>query len=126
MPTDATGVPVKLAYMLPDGSWKDIDEVISDDHGTFGFEWTPPDEGTYLVKAFFLGSDSYWPSDAYTYVGVDPAPEEPITPATEPEVQENIDRAIDGLNPLFYGIIVAVVVAIIIGIVNLWAIRKRQ
>jgi outer membrane protein assembly factor BamB len=126
-PEDATGVPVKLAYMLPDGSWKDIDEVISDDHGTFGFAWTPPDEGTYLVKALFSGSESYWPSDATTYVEVGAAPPEPATPAG---VQEDINEAVDSLNdsftPLFYGLVVAVVVAIVIGVVNLWVLRKRQ
>jgi hypothetical protein len=73
-PENAKGVPVKLAYQLANGSWKDIDQVISDDDGNFAFLWTPPDQGTYRVKAFFLGSESYGSSLATTYVGVEPAP----------------------------------------------------
>jgi outer membrane protein assembly factor BamB len=92
-PEDVTGVPVKLAYKLPDGSWKDIDQVISDDHGNFGFKWTPPDVGTYLINAFFLGSDAYWGSSATTYVSVDPAPEEyPVPPTAEEIADTTISR----------------------------------
>lgn len=72
-PEDITGVPVKLAYQLPDGTWKDIDQVTSDAYGNFGFSWAPPDEGTYLVKAFFLGSESYWGSSDTAYLTVGPA-----------------------------------------------------
>ncbi len=72
-PEDVTGVAVKLAYQLQDGTWKDIDQVTSDEYGNFGFKWTPPDEGTYVVKAFFLGSDAYWGSSDVTYIAVDPA-----------------------------------------------------
>jgi len=81
-PSNVVGVPVKLAYQLPDGSWKDIDEVISDEYGNFGFTWTPPDQGTYKVKAFFLGSGAYYGSSDTTYLSVGPAvtPSGPITP----------------------------------------------
>jgi len=92
-PEDVTGVPMKLAYLLPDGTWKDIDEVISDDHGNFGFKWTPPGEGTYLVKAFFLGSESYWGSSATTYLSVDPAPEPyPDVPTAEEIAQKTVSQ----------------------------------
>jgi len=92
-PEDVTGVPVKLAYLLPDGSWKDIDETTSDIYGNFGYMWTPPDEGTYLIKAFFLGSEAYYGSQATTYVGVDPAPEEyPDVPTAEEIAQTTVNR----------------------------------
>jgi len=91
-PADVTGVPVKLAYLLPDGSWKDIDETTSDMYGNFGYKWTPPDEGTYLVKAFFLGSDSYYGSQAITYVGADPAAAYPQPPTADEIAQKTISQ----------------------------------
>ena len=93
-PNEVTGVPVKFAYMLPDGTWKDIDQVISDDFGNFGFKWTPPDEGTYLVKAFFLGSESYWGSSDTTYIGVDPS-----TASAEDIAADAAQRTINMLPP---------------------------
>jgi hypothetical protein len=99
MPDDVTGVPVKLAYQLPDGSWKDIDQVISDDHGNFGFGWTPEEEGTYLVKAFFLGSDSYWGSSATTYLTVGPAEEKVDVPTVEDIAADSAQRTINMLPP---------------------------
>ncbi|NVM24134.1 MAG: hypothetical protein HWN68_20440, partial [Desulfobacterales bacterium] len=93
-PADVTGVPVKFAYLLPDGTWKDIDETTSDMYGNFGYKWTPPDEGTYLVKAFFLGSDSYYGSQAIAYVGVDPAPAAPgyQGPSADEIAQATVNR----------------------------------
>ena len=98
-PNDVTGVPVKFAYLLPDGTWKDIDQVISDEYGNFGFKWTPPDEGTYLVKAFFLGSESYWGSSDTTYIGVDPATAFPDVPTAEEIAADAAQRTIAMLPP---------------------------
>jgi hypothetical protein len=98
-PENAKGVPVKLAYQLPDGSWKDIDQVISDDDGNFAFLWTPPDQGTYRVKAFFLGSESYGSSSATTYVGVGPAVAFPDVPTAEEIASDAAQRTIAMLPP---------------------------
>jgi len=98
-PIDVTGVPVKLVYQLPDGSWKDIDQVISDDHGNFGFKWTPEEEGTYLVKAFFLGSKSYGSSSATTYLTVGPPEEFPDVPTAEEIAADAAQRTINMLPP---------------------------
>jgi len=91
-PADVTGVPVKFAYLLPDGTWKDIDETTSDMYGNFGYKWTPPDEGTYLVKAFFLGSESYYGSQAIAYVGADPAAAYPVPPTADEIAQKTISQ----------------------------------
>lgn len=77
------GVPVKLAYRLSDGSWTDIGEVVTNEDGNFGFTWTPSSEGTYQIKASFLGSDSYWSSSETTYLTVGPAPSADVGPSTE-------------------------------------------
>jgi hypothetical protein len=130
-PENVTGVPVKLAYLLPDGTWKDIDETTSDNYGNFGYRWTPPDEGTYLVKAFFLGSKSYYGSQATTYVGVDPAEHVPSAqeiasttvnqmPAypTIPEIPAYL--TIDLI------ILIIAIVVLVIGLLAYMALRKQK
>ena len=125
-PEDVTGVPVKLAYLLPDGTWKDIDETTSDIYGNFGYRWTPPDEGTYIVKAFFLGSDSYYGSQATTYVGVDPAAEE------VPSAEEIADTTVNQLPeiPAYLTIdlviLILVAIGVVIGLIAYMALRKQK
>jgi outer membrane protein assembly factor BamB len=117
-PPTPKGVPVKLAYQSGDGNWIDIDEVVSDDHGNFGLMWTPPDEGTYAVKAFFLGSESYFGSSGTTFVAVGPAasPTGPIEP--EPTIEPLITTEV--------AIIAVVAVAAVIGVASFWALKKRK
>jgi hypothetical protein len=91
MPKDATGVKVKLTAIDPNGNFQDIGYATTDLNGNFGKMWIPPVPGEYHVTATFEGSESYWPSDATTYFGVDPAPSpaQPIEPeSAEPEPTE--------------------------------------
>jgi outer membrane protein assembly factor BamB len=125
-PTDVTGVPVLLQAMSSNGTIIDIGWVTSDGAGYFSCKWTPPDEDVYTIMATFPGSKSYWPSYAQTALGVTATPTPAPQAATPEEVQEDIDRSINSLTPMFLGIIVAVAIAIIIGILNLWAIRKQR
>jgi len=139
-PDDITGVPVKLAYQLPDGSWKDIDQVISNEFGNFGFQWTPPGEGTYLVKAFFLGSESYWGSSAATYLTVGPAAQAaptadeiadktagklPAYPAASDIAQETVNKLPAYLTIDLVILIIAVVV-LVIGLLAYMLLRKQK
>ncbi len=130
IPAEVTGVPVSLDALDPNGNYIHIGDVTTDGYsGTFGLMWTPEVPGTYAVTATFMGDDSYGSSFAQTYVGVGEAPEpppEPVTPATEPEVQEDIDRAVNNLMPILYGTIAAVVVVALLVVYTLWTIRKRQ
>jgi len=130
-PEDVTGVPVKLAYQLPDGTWKDIDQVISDDHGNFGFTWTPEEEGTYLVKAFFLGSESYYGSSATTYLGVGPAAED--VPSAEEIADTTASKLPAYQAPEFPAyltidlvILIIAAIGVVIGIVAYMALRKQK
>ncbi len=124
-----TGVPVSLDTIDPNGNFIHIGDVTTDGYsGTFGYMWTPEVPGTYEVTATFMGDDSYGSSFAQTYVGVGEAPEpppEPVTPATEPEVQEDIDRAVNNLMPILYGTIAAVVVVALLVVYDIF-FRKRQ
>jgi len=78
--------------------------------GNFGYLWTPPGEGTYLVKAFFLGSESYASSEATTYVGVGtwPTPEE--TDLTD--LEDSVSNQTTYLLVLVALVIIAIVIAV--------------
>ena len=119
-PTDVTGVPVKLAYQLPDGTWRDIDQTISDMDGNFGYLWTPPGEGTYVVKAFFLGSESYASSEATTYVGIGswPTPENPEVVDLTP-LEDSI------ANQMTY-ILILIVLVIITLVIALYSVMRSR
>lgn len=117
MPTNAIGVPVQLRAMRSDGSIINIGTVTSDVMGHFERLWTPPAQDTYKILATFAGSDSYWTSSAETALGVTAAPSTPPEPEPAPATD---------YTPMFMGIIAAVAVAIIIGIVNLYTLRKRK
>jgi hypothetical protein len=131
-PEDITGVPVKLAYQFPDGSWKDIDQVISDAYGNFGFQWTPPGEGTYVVKAFFLGSESYWGSSETTYLTVGPASEAAPSAAEIAATTVNQMPAYPAIPeiPAYLTIdviiLVIAVVVLVIGLLAYMALRKQK
>jgi hypothetical protein len=115
MPQNATGVGVQLQAVGSDGSTIDIGTVTSDAFGNFEYKWTPTTTGTYKILATFVGSNSYYASYAETSAGVDPAPQA-AAPAAEAVAPD--------YTPMFAGIIVAVAVAIVIGLVNLFWKRK--
>ncbi len=70
MPTSATGVPVKLTAVDPNGNTQDIAVVTSDKFGMFMKMWQPQTPGEYKIIATFEGSESYWPSSAESALGV--------------------------------------------------------
>ncbi len=87
-PADATGVPVKLTAIDPNGNLQDIGTATSDASGNFAVAWTPPVEGTYKITATFAGSNSYGGSSSTAYFVVSPAPAAPeptATPVVTPE-----------------------------------------
>ena len=119
MPMDASGVPVTIDAIDPNGNFINIAKVTSDLSGLYSHIWQPEHEGKYTIIATFEGSDSYFSSYAETAIGVGPAPSpsQPIEPepATEaPFITTEI------------AIIAAVVIAAIIAIVAFWALRKRK
>ena len=119
MPMNATGVPVTLDAIDPNGNFISIGTTTSDLSGFYSLMWEPEIEGKYTVIATFEGSDSYWASYAETAIGVGPelTPGTPIEPEpTEPEPLITTEIAI----------IAAIVIAAIIGIVAFWALRRRK
>jgi len=73
-PADATGVPVHITAIDPNGNFQDIGTATSDSNGNYGIMWTPPVPGQYQITATFEGSASYGSSEATTYMGVEEAP----------------------------------------------------
>jgi outer membrane protein assembly factor BamB len=114
-----TGVTVYLTAIDQDNNVYDLGTVTSNGYyGTFGYEWTPPEEGFYEIIASFMGDDSYGSSVASTFVSVGPAPSPagPIEP--EPTEAPFITTEI--------AIILAVAVIAVIGIVAYWSLKRRK
>ncbi|MFA5364187.1 MAG: PQQ-binding-like beta-propeller repeat protein [Candidatus Bathyarchaeia archaeon] len=126
MPTDAKGVPVSIYVKNSNGTDEKIGDVISDMGGSFALLWTPPAEGTYQITAKFMGTDAYGSSYATAHVGVEkavePYPEYPTYGTSDwPAYPQTISYT-----TLDLVLIVAVVVAIVIGVLNLMMLRKRK
>jgi outer membrane protein assembly factor BamB len=119
-----TGVPVSLSAVDESGNHVDIGTTTTNGYfGTFGFEWTPPDEGKYEIIASFLGDHSYGSSGASTYVTVGAAPEEvDLSP-----VENSVSDVKDSVSSLTTYIIVILVVAIIGLVIALYlALKPRK
>jgi outer membrane protein assembly factor BamB len=119
IPADASGVPVTLDAIDPNGNFIHIDTVTSDMSGMFKKMWTPETEGEYTIMATFEGSKSYSSSYSETAIGVGPAqaPSGPI----EPEPTAEAPFITTEVAILIAAVIVAVAV-----IVGFWIIRKRK
>ncbi len=118
-PSNATGVPVSLTAIDPNGNFLTIGNTTSDASGLFSYRWTPPTDvpGKYTIIASFEGSKSYWPSYSETALSVDPAVS---TPAPTVAVVSMADTY---LLPIGTAILVAVIV---VGVVlALLLVRKR-
>ncbi len=88
MPSNATGVPVTLTALDPNGNTENIGTVTSDLTGSYAIVWTPPVPGVYTITASFAGTNSYYASSAETHMVVaaaaHAAPASPQASATPP------------------------------------------
>jgi hypothetical protein len=122
MPTDATGVPVKITAVGPNGQTIDIGTATSDIGGSFGISWTPSDEGTYQITATFEGTNSYGDSFATTYLVVGSASSAAVPTASPSTAVEN-PASTSTETLLIVG--AAVVIIAVIGAAAL-VLRKRK
>ncbi|XES76016.1 MAG: PQQ-binding-like beta-propeller repeat protein [Candidatus Bathyarchaeia archaeon] len=83
-PTDATGVTVHLTACDPNGNTQEVGTTISNANGMYGIPYDPPVPGMYIITATFEGTESYWGSEATTYLLVTEAPSASIPPPTQP------------------------------------------
>jgi outer membrane protein assembly factor BamB len=116
-PTNATGVPVILSVVDPNGNYYTVGTTTSDSMGNFKLAFTPQVTGEYTIYASFAGSGSYYGSSAETavYVGEAAATATP-QPTQAPSMAD-----------LYFipGIIGVIVAIAIVGAVLLIALRKR-
>ena len=80
IPTNATGVPVHLTAIDPNGNLQDIGSATSNTLGNYAIAWTPPVPGLYTITATFEGSGSYYSSKAGVSFVLSAAPS--ASPAT--------------------------------------------
>jgi outer membrane protein assembly factor BamB len=118
-PTNATGVPVSIDAVDPNGNYIHIGDTTSDSSGNFGYAWlTPNVPGQYTITATFQGSEAYYGSSAETSTYVS---ELSATATPLPAQAESIADMY--FIPMSIGIIVVVI--IIGAMLALLLIRKR-
>ena len=121
-PTNASGVPVTISVIDPNGNLVNLGTATSDVNGFYSFQVNPDmltaGAGTYTVIASFAGSNSYGSSNAESAFTINSA-----APTASPQpvaAQPPTDMYI-------LGAAVAIIIAIaIVGIVLFITIRKRQ
>jgi hypothetical protein len=113
-----TGVPVTLTAVDSNHNVQDIGiATTSAYYGTYEMVWNPPEEGTYQIIASFEADESYGSSAASTAISVGPAPATPETPETPTPVDNTM---------LLYGILAAVAIAIIIGLIAVALVLRKH
>jgi hypothetical protein len=149
-PKDAKGVEVVLTTLDPNNNSYEIGRTTSDESGLYSIMWEPPVPGKYTIIATFEGSNSYYGSYAKTAMGVIEAssaaqaiePEQPAVPSLastqsepaftaatqpiEPEASEPTQASEAPLIAAETGIIATFTLAVVLGIVSFWALRKRK
>ena len=118
-PANATGVPVSLDAIDPNGNYIHIGTVTSTDAGTYGLEFTPQVPGTYQITATFAGSHAYGSSFSTTIMAVGNAPATPA-PTQAPVNLSPVESSL-----LMYVVIAAIFIIIAIAIVGILLLRKH-
>ena len=117
MPANATGVPVSLDAIDPNGNFQHIGTVTSDLTGVYALDWKPQISGTYKITATFEGSTSYGPSYSQTYMSVSEA-----APTASPYPQISLPPT----ETYVLAVGAAIIVAIAIGFAaTILILRKR-
>jgi hypothetical protein len=119
LPSNATGVPVTLSAIDPNGNLIPIGTVTSDTHGKYGTQFTPEVPGQYQIIATFAGSKAYGPSSDSTYMAVRETSATPTPVSTEPPSSAADMYFI----PVAAGLFVLIIIVLILLVVLL--LRKR-
>ena len=118
-PTNATGVPVSIDTIDPNGNFHHISDATSDINGAYGCAFTPDVPGTYQIITTFQGSNAYGPSSASTYLAVGEAAASPA-PTAAPFDPSGLESMI-----MMYTLAAAVAIIIAIVIVAILILRKH-
>jgi outer membrane protein assembly factor BamB len=107
-PTNALGIPVKLTATDANGNTMNIAAVTSDSSGLYSFTWNPEQTGTFIIKAAFEGSESYYPCSTETTVSITSVASTAATPPLD-----------------LYIIVATIIILIAIAIVAILHLRKH-
>jgi hypothetical protein len=118
VPTNATGVPVSVYTIDPNGNYVSIGDTTTDMYGNFGISYTPAVPGTYQIFATFKGSEAYGPSSSSTFLTVD----KPVTTNTPAPTAIPESLADAYFIPATIGVILTI---IIVGAVIVIMLKKR-
>jgi hypothetical protein len=117
-PTNVTGVPVQIFVVDANGNYRTIGTATTDASGFFSLHWIPDIAGKYSVYAMFMGSESYWSSQATTAFAVDEE-HEPTANPTQPPANM--------VEQYFLPSVVAIIIAILaIGIVLILLVLRKK
>jgi outer membrane protein assembly factor BamB len=128
MPTNATGVTVKLTAIDQNGGKVDLGTAKSDASGNYAFMWAAPSsEGTYKIVASFEGSNSYYASSAETAIGVGKTGAASVSssPSISGPETSNISAPTEGPSTSIYIAVAAVIVIVAVAVAAI-ALRKRS
>ena len=119
-PTNATGVPVKLSYIDPNGNSYDIGTVTTDLNGKYSIPFKPDILGNYQIIASFAGSKSYGPSSDTAYLSVG-EPAASTTPAATSTTESVADTY---FVPAIAGLFILIIIVLVL--IVLMMLRKRS
>jgi hypothetical protein len=118
-PTNATGVPVSLDIIDPNGNSYNIGTVTTDLNGKYSISFKPDIPGNYQIIASFAGSKSYGPSSDTTYLSV--GGPEASTPTAIPSTESVADTY---FVPAIAGLFILIIIVLVL--VVLMMLRKRS
>ena len=104
-PMDVTGVTVSIDAVTPSGEYKNLGYATSDASGRFHFEYTPTEEGQYVIYATFAGSAAYYGSFAQN--------EMTVMAAAEPTQTTQVNNTPYEMYTIGMGVAIIAVVAIV-------------
>jgi hypothetical protein len=121
-PSSATGVPVTIGAVDPNGNFVHLGDTTSDLNGFYSFQVNPDmlsaGAGTYTVIATFEGSNSYGPSSSESALTLNSA--STVTPAAT--AQGNVATTTDLMTYMAVGVVAIIIAIALVGILLL---RKR-
>lgn len=122
IPTNATGVPVTIDAIDPNGNFVPLGTTHSDSSGFYAFAVEPSmlsaGPGTYIVVATFHGSNSNYPSSSESSFYVNSAPSATSVPTSTPTSVADMYFV-----PAIAGLFVLVIIVLVVVVLQM--LRKR-
>ena len=118
-PSQATGVPVSIDAVDPNGNFIHIGNATSDITGSYSYQWTPPDvPGKYTIITTFSADNSYYGSSGECAASV-------VSPASAAASPTPTPTSVADMYfvPAIAGIIVVIIIGFIV--LALLMLRKR-